>query len=182
MQVSSHANASVLFCALSPNNHRYALTYRLTVDPYYSLVFRSTAAYAASIENNGDQLEQQELDVEAVEAEKAAAELQYMEDGELVKTAVDLDRVGHHRQLYDRERTRMLTQRMERRLTGEDWGLRTDGTTGLPFWYNTDTGESAWSLPPDAAAASVVAAPPPPSAPVACGGLRRMGRLVVVVE
>ena len=104
--------------------------------------------YAEAVEANGPENGDDALDVEAVEAEKAALEMQYMEDGELVKTNVELDRVGYHRNIYDRERLRMMTQRKERRLTGQDWEQRTDGTTGMPFWYNVDTGEALWETPP----------------------------------
>ena len=66
--------------------------------------------YAEAVEANGPENGDDALDVEAVEAEKAALEMQYMEDGELVKTNVELDRVGYHRNIYDRERLRMMTQ------------------------------------------------------------------------
>lgn len=103
------------------------------------------------------------MDTDAVEAEKAEEEERCIADGELLASPlysaandrsgaggvslVMLDRVVSQKHLYDRERGRMLADRKRRRLTGDDWEIRRDGRTGIPFWYNLDTGEAVWDRP-----------------------------------
>jgi len=88
------------------------------------------------------------VDADAYESEKAAAEAQQMEDGELLSTGIpSLEKVGKLRTLYDREKLRAITHRKERQLSGKDWVLQKDGATGHPFWYNTDSGEGVWEPP-----------------------------------
>ena len=62
-------------------------------------------------------------------------------------TQPDPEDLIRHRNLYWREKSRLRASKKRRRITGEDWEVRTDGVTGHPFWFNVDTGESTWDKP-----------------------------------
>ena len=113
---------------------RYALTFRTDTEPFFSLYFLTDQTQREGA------VEQEEVDVDAIEAEKAEEEARCFDDGELLHTGIDLHRVPRHKHLYDRERGRTIMQRKRRRLTGEDWQQRQDQQTGLFYWLNIDTG------------------------------------------
>ncbi|CAM9419361.1 unnamed protein product, partial [Choristocarpus tenellus] len=70
-----------------------------------------------------------------------------METGELLACHVGTRHVVLQRRLFSRERSRAVSARKKRVLTGEAWQSRIDGISKLPFWYNLDTGEAMWDTP-----------------------------------
>ena len=95
-------------------------------DPYFGPAFRLASS---SLQGGGAGLSpsDEEVDLEAYESAKADLEARAMEEGELLVTALAIERVGHHRRLYEEGRARVLRERKRRRLSGADWEQRTDG-------------------------------------------------------
>jgi E1A-binding protein p400 len=121
---------------------RYALQFREEIDPFYSMWFLSEQQ---RLQEAGALDE--EWDVEAIEEIKAEEELRAIEDGDILATQPFPDDLSRQRQLYFREKSRLRGEKKRRKLTGENWGIMTDGKTQLPFWYNSDTGEAVWDKP-----------------------------------
>ena len=122
---------------------RYGLRFREDVDPYYSMY--AIMEYNRKIEAANESVE--DIDIAAIEREKAAEEQQAMEDGDLLATFPDPDDLVRQRSLYLREKSRLRATRKKRKLTGKAWEQRVDGLTNHPFWYNIDTGEALWEKP-----------------------------------
>ena len=121
---------------------RYALHFREDIDPFYSMWFLSEQQRLQEAEALDE-----EWDVEAIEKMKAEQELRAIEDGDILATQPFPDDLSRQRQLYFREKSRLRGEKKRRKLTGENWEIRTDGKTQLPFWYNADTGEAIWDKP-----------------------------------
>jgi hypothetical protein len=121
---------------------RYALRFRETIDPFFSMWYLSDEQKqhtAASME--------EEWNVEEIELAKAAEEQRAMEEGDLLASFPPTEMLPRQKQLYIREKSRLRANKKRRRLTGENWVTKVDGVSQLPFWYNEDTGEAIWEKP-----------------------------------
>jgi hypothetical protein len=49
--------------------------------------------------------------------------------------------------MYLREKARLRSEVIKRKLTGQNWTCKQDERTGKSFWYNVDTGESSFDTP-----------------------------------
>jgi hypothetical protein len=132
---------SALENALKPIE-RYALRYRTEVDPYYSLFFISDQLKLEALqsESQGD-----EWDVEEIEKEKEEEEFRALNEGELIATNMSSGDVAELRKEFVAERRRRKREMHRRRVTGAGWVLYVEH--GVPFWYNTDTGEASYRTP-----------------------------------
>ncbi|GKZ00379.1 hypothetical protein MPSEU_000990900 [Mayamaea pseudoterrestris] len=122
---------------------RYSLRFRQDVDPFYS-VFAITE-YNQKIEAANERVE--EIDYASIEREKALEEQLALENGDLLGTFPQPDDLVRQRALYQREKCRLRARKLRRRLTGEAWEVRHDAVSGLPYWHNSDTGETSWDKP-----------------------------------
>jgi superfamily II DNA/RNA helicase len=132
-----------LEAALKPVE-RYALKIRTTVDPYYSLHYLSDQQKMAEIqaEEQG-----QEWDIETLEQEKEEEEYRALADGELLAVNLTEEELFQIKSEYAQEKSRRQKLRKLRQLTGEGWSHIIDEVTGIPFWYNEDTGEASYGQP-----------------------------------
>ena len=145
-ETSSASIESAIQKALSPLE-RYALNFKRYIDPYFSQFFVSD--FQREVERS---TLDEEWDVEAIEKEKAAEEkLALSGDSkgtyELLSSKIRTQDLLKHVNLYNRERSRLLRDKLYSRLTGADWSVKTDGVSQLPFFHNSDTGESRWDKP-----------------------------------
>jgi hypothetical protein len=67
--------------------------------------------------------------------------------GEILATTVYSDMVPGHRNLFGKERARVVAERWRREMDGAAWVQQIDARTGLLYWHNTDTGQSMWDKP-----------------------------------
>ena len=134
-------DASAIDNALSPME-RYALAFREDIDPFYSIFYINELNRKLEVAEN-----QEDIDIEAIEREKASEERLAMELGDLLATRPHPENLVRQRNLYQRERSRLRADKKRRQLTGESWSSKIDGTTQKPFWYNSDTGEAIWNKP-----------------------------------
>lgn len=121
---------------------RYALRFREFIDPFYSMWCLSEQQEMKEAEKM-----EEELDIEAIEVAKAEQERRAIEDGDLLATRPQPEDLPRQRQLYFREKSRLRANKKRRKLTGENWIIKVDGRTKLPFWYNDATGEAVWDKP-----------------------------------
>lgn len=132
-----------LEAALKPVE-RYALKIRTIVDPYYSLHYLSDQQKMAEI-----QAEEQghEWDIETLEQEKEEEEYRALADGELLAVNLTEEELLQIKSEYAQEKSRRRKLRKLRQLTGEGWSHIIDEVSGIPFWYNEDTGEASYGQP-----------------------------------
>jgi hypothetical protein len=135
-------DASAIEETLSPVE-RYCLRFHETVDPYYSVF--AVMDYQRKMEANEEKNE--EMDIDEIETEKAVEELRAFEEGELLCTFPRPEDLIRQRNLYHRERRRLLADKKRRKLTGEDWECKIDEASQHLFWYSIDTGEAVWDKP-----------------------------------
>ena len=127
--------------SLTPTE-RYALNFREDIDPFYSIF--AINEYKRKMEVQDDV---EEIDLDELERNKEIEERRALEDGDLLGTfprPEDLLRQSH---LYAREKSRLRSSKKRRKLTGENWETRIDGSVNHPYWYNVDTGEAIWDKP-----------------------------------
>lgn len=140
-QTSVGFDAAAIESSLSPME-RYGLQFREKIDPFYSIF------YFNELQRKNEATElQEEVDIEEVERQKAREERQAIDDGDLLATCPRPESLIRQRNLYRRERARLRSNKMRRKLTGENWIQKIDGLTKHPFWYNEDTGEAVWDKP-----------------------------------
>jgi len=135
-------DASAIEASLAPTE-RYALHFREEVDPYYSIF--AVMEYRRKMEAAEE--EENEIDVDEIEREKAIEERRAMDEGDLLATRPSPKDLIRQRNFYQKEKSRLRAGKKRRRLTGENWEARVDGASQLPFWYNIDTGEATWHKP-----------------------------------
>ena len=129
--------------SLSPVE-RTALHWSAERDPFYSL-------YAVLEYNRKmDEAEEadNEIDIDAIEAEKAEDERRSVMDGDLLVTDPMPEELVRQRNLFQRERARVKASMKRRQMTGENWEVRVDQQHNSSFYYNVDTGEARWDKPP----------------------------------
>ena len=134
-------DASQINDSLNPLE-RYGLKIKEIVDPYYSKYFwaeqerlRETAAL-----NN-------EWDLEEIERIKVEEEQRAFDDGDLLSTMPEPASLPRQRHLYQREKARLWSEIIKRKLTGQNWKTKKEETSGKSFWYNVDTCEAVWEKP-----------------------------------
>lgn len=129
--------------SLSPVE-RYGLRIREEIDPFYSL-------YAVLEYNRKmDEVEEadNEIDIDAIEAEKGEDERRAVIDGDLLVTDPMPEELVRQSNLFQRERARVKASMKRRQMTGENWEIRVDQQYNSSFYYNADTGEARWDKPP----------------------------------
>lgn len=131
-----------LEAALKPVE-RYALKLRTTIDPYFSLHYLSDQQKMAEIQAEEGQV----WDIEAIEREKEEEEYRALADGELLAVNLTRDELLQIKSEYVQEKSRRQKERKLRQLTGDGWSQYVDEVTGIPFWYNEDTGEASYGQP-----------------------------------
>lgn len=134
-------DASQINASLNPLE-RYGLKIKENRDPYYSTYFwkeQERLAEAAATNNDWDMDEIERIKIE--EEQKA------FEDGDLLATFPDPESLPRQRHLYQREKARLRSEVIKRKLTGQNWVNKRDETNGKVFWHNVDTGESVWETP-----------------------------------
>jgi hypothetical protein len=119
---------------------RYAMKYRETIDPFYSMWYVPPSLIDGMVADEA-------LDIEAIEAQKEQEEMRALEDSDLLMTKPPPKILPRQRKVYNREKARLNAEKMRRKLTGQSWETRIDGLTKHPFWYNVDTGEAIWDKP-----------------------------------
>ena len=119
---------------------RYAMNFRETIDPFYSMWYVSPSIMDEM--NNENQ-----FDIQAIDAQKDDEEMRAVEEGELLITNPSPYILPKQMKVYTREKARVNAEKMKRKLTGESWETRIDGLTKYPFFYNVDTGEATWEKP-----------------------------------
>jgi SNF2 family DNA or RNA helicase len=128
--------------SLTPTE-RYGLHFRQEIDPFYSIYavmeHRGNIEAAEEAEN--------EIDIDAIEREKAFEERRALADGDLLGTFPRPEDLIRQRNFYQREKARLRADQKRRKLTGENWERKTDGLSNQLFWYNQDTGEATWEQP-----------------------------------
>ncbi|CAJ1958026.1 unnamed protein product [Cylindrotheca closterium] len=132
-------DAAAIDRALAPVE-RYALNLREEIDPFFS-----------PFHNREESLEvvqlQDDPDIDQIERMKSYEEEQAISNGDLLGTCPQPESLIRQRNLYQRERMRLLSEKKRRQLTGESWSTKVDGITETSFWYNYDTGEALWNKP-----------------------------------
>lgn len=140
-QTSVGFDATAIESSLTPME-RYGLSFREHIDPFYSIFYINEIRRKAEATENQD-----EIDIEEIEREKAMEERKAMDDGDLLATRPRPERLVRQRNLYRRERARLRSDKKRRKITGENWIQQVDGLTKGLFWYNEDTGEATWNTP-----------------------------------
>ena len=134
-------DASQIHNSLNPLE-RYGLKIKEYRDPYYSKYFwkeQERLIEAAAVNNDWDLDEIERLKIE--EEQKA------FDDGDLVATFPDPESLPRQKHLYQREKARLRSGIIKRKLTGENWEVKRDEVSGKTFWYNVDTAEFVWETP-----------------------------------
>lgn len=134
---------------------RYALHFREEIDPLYAYV-----PTAAAMESHFDAQHGVIVDIEQIEAEKAAEEAALIADGELIAGVMDEAENGdegddeaitsldeRYSDLYRKERAHVHFERRKRQLTGSAWQVMKCVKTNFPFYFNVDTREAVWDRP-----------------------------------
>lgn len=135
-------DADAIEASLSPAE-KYGLRFREEVDPYYSIF--AIMEYRRKME--AEQEDNDEVDVTAIEREKALEEKEAIKEGDLLGSRPRPEDLIRQRNLYQREKARLRADKKRRKLSGENWESRNEALTNLPFWYNVDTGEARWDKP-----------------------------------
>jgi superfamily II DNA/RNA helicase len=134
-------DARAIEASLSPME-RYGLHFREEIDPFYSIF--AVQEYNRKLEATQNE---DTIDIDEIEREKAGEERRAIDDGDLLATGTRPEDLVRQRNLYMRERARLRADKKRRRLTGEDWSSKIDGTSKKSFWYNADSGEAIWDKP-----------------------------------
>lgn len=134
-------DASQINDSLNPLE-RYGLKIKEVVDPYYSSYYfaeQERLLESAALSN--------EWDLDEIERMKIEEERKAFEDGDLLATLPDPESLPRQRHLYQREKARLRSEIIKRKLTGQNWSYKKDEASGKSFWYNVDTGEAVWEKP-----------------------------------
>eukprot|EP00804_Cyclotella_cryptica_P000370 CCRYP_008690-RB/>CCRYP_008690-RB protein AED:0.12 eAED:0.19 QI:0/0.90/0.83/1/0.90/0.91/12/164/2166 len=134
-------DASQINDSLNPLE-RYGLKIKEVVDPYYSSYYfaeQERLLETAAMSN--------EWDLDEIEQMKVEEERKAFEDGDLLATLPDPESLPRQRHLYQREKARLRSEIIKRKLTGQNWSSKKDEASGKCFWYNVDTGEAVWEKP-----------------------------------
>ena len=134
-------DASQINDSLNPLE-RYGLKIKEHIDPYYSKYFwkeQERLRESAAMGNDWD--------LDEVERVKIEEEQKAFDDGDLLATFPDPESLPRQRHLYQREKARLRSAVIKRKLIGQNWTSKIDERNGKSFWYNIDTGESTVETP-----------------------------------
>lgn len=134
-------DATTIHESLNPLE-RYGLHVKEFIDPYYSKYFWAEQQRLAQATTTDS-----EWNIEEIEQKKFEEEQKAFEDGDLLATFPEPEALPRQRQLYIREKARLRSEIMKRKLTGQNWSTKVEERTGKSFWYNADTGEACWDKP-----------------------------------
>lgn len=124
---------------------KYAIAYRTNLEPYYSVHYLTEQQRLEEILNDE---ESQKWDIETIEMEKEEAEQRALADGELLASSqLTPSEIKQLKRWYLEQRRARFTERRRRKMTGEGWQHTIDEPSGIPFWYNVDTGEASYGQP-----------------------------------
>jgi E1A-binding protein p400 len=142
-QASVGPDFKSLESALKPIE-RYAFRIRTEVDPYYSIFYITEQARleALALSNGADG---EAWNVEEIEREKEEEELRALAEGELLAAPITRKETARFRNWFLQERARRVAARRMRTMTGGAWSLLL--SEGVPYWYNSDTGEARYTTP-----------------------------------
>jgi hypothetical protein len=142
-QASVGPDFKSLESALKPIE-RYAFKIRTEIEPYYSIFFITEQARleALALSNGG---EGEVWNVEEIEREKEEEEQRALAEGELLAANVTRRDTTRFRSWFLQERARRVAARRMRNMTGGAWSLLL--SEGVPYWYNSDTGEARYTTP-----------------------------------
>jgi len=121
---------------------RYGLKFREKIDPFYSIFYINEQRRKMEAMEGAE-----EIDMEEVERQKAMEEQQAIDNQDLLATGIRPEDLVRQRNLYRREKIRLRSEKLRRKITGELWSQKVDGLTKKPFWYNEETGEATWDTP-----------------------------------
>jgi hypothetical protein len=134
-------DGKVIDKSLSPME-RYGLKFREEIDPFYSIFYINEEKRRMEAMEGVE-----EVDMEEVERQKAMEEQQAIDNQDLLATGIRPEDLVRQRSLYRREKVRLRSEKMRRKITGELWSEKIDGLSKKPFWYNEQTGEATWDTP-----------------------------------
>jgi len=141
-QASLGPDFKALEAALKPIE-RYALRIRTEIEPYYSIFYITEQARLEALDMGGG--EGETWNVEEIEKEKEEEEMRALQEGELLATNVTQRDINRHRTWFLQERARRVAARRMRNMTGGAWSMQLEN--GIPYWYNSDTGEAMYQTP-----------------------------------
>eukprot|EP01082_Thalassiosira_pseudonana_P006045 g5467.t1 g5467 contig2:591837-593116(+) len=112
------------------------------IDPYYSPHYfaEQQRLFEAASMNN-------EWNLEEIEQKKVDDEQKAFEDGDLLATMPDPESLPRQKHLYIREKARLRSEIIKRKLTGQNWTLKLEQVSGKTYYYNDDSGEASWEEP-----------------------------------
>jgi hypothetical protein len=121
---------------------RYGLRFCEEIDPYYSIF--AVLEYRQKLDNQASGVD--EVDISQIERDKSLDENRAFEEGDLLSTNPNPEDLIRQINLYKREKSRLVGNKIRRKLIGADWEEQHDAMQS-PFWYNVDTGEAVWDKP-----------------------------------
>jgi SNF2 family DNA or RNA helicase len=141
-QASVGPDFKSLESALKPIE-RYAFRIRTVIEPHYSIFYITEQARLEALAASGG--EDEAWNVEEIEKEKEEEELRALSEGELLAANVSRRDVSRFKSWFLQERARRVSARRMRTMTGGAWSLLL--ADGVPYWYNSDTGEARYTTP-----------------------------------
>jgi hypothetical protein len=143
------ADFKAIESALKPVE-RFAFRMHTEVEPYYSLHYVMDQQRLNEVveETGGLSHEEQEWNIAEIERVKQEEEEKALADGELLwapMTYRDMRKLKHW---FLSERAKRQGAIRRRLITGEAWQEVVDAVTQIPFWYNEDTGDASYNVPP----------------------------------
>jgi len=121
---------------------RYAINFKSEIDPYYSEFFISqTTKQQGSISNDFPE----DWNVDDIDIIKEEEERKALNNGDLIVTSVSSNELQTYQVWYKMQRQKRQTLRRLRQITGVGWKLLVED--GIPYWYNSDTGQYSYQTP-----------------------------------
>lgn len=145
-QFSLGTDFSALYSALKPVE-RYAFKFHTQLEPYYSMYYISEQQKLAEIVQEEMDKNGNVITVEEIEKMKEEEEYRVLSEGELLATDLTKRDVRVLKLWYNKERDKRYKLKRYRKMTGDSWSHVVDELTGVPFWYNEDTGEACYAQP-----------------------------------
>jgi E1A-binding protein p400 len=128
---------------------RFAYKMHTEVEPFYSIPYLLDLQRMNELaeEKGGVTQEDEEWNVAEIERQKEENEERALNEGELLWAPMTYRDMRKMKHWYRRERERIHGAIRRRAITGEAWSQVVDVESGLPFWYNSDTGDASYTTP-----------------------------------
>jgi E1A-binding protein p400 len=128
---------------------RFAYKMHTEVEPFYSIPYLLDLQRMNELaeEKGGVTQEDEEWNVAEIERQKEENEERALNEGELLWAPMTYRDMRKMKHWYRRERERIHGAIRRRAITGEAWSEIVDAESGLPFWYNADTGDASYNAP-----------------------------------